>query len=148
VKLARMPNGSFVVQHVERFRGGPDDVKARVYTTARQDGSGVRISIPQDPGQAGKAQVLDFTRALSGFRVESSPETGDKATRAAPVASQVNVGNLALVKGEWNRAFLDELGSFPAGVKDDQVDALSRAFAAVGLGPRPMNITSEMLRQI
>ncbi len=148
VKLARMPNGSFVVQHIERFRGGPDDVKARVYTTARQDGSGVRISIPQDPGQAGKAQVLDFTRALSGFRVESSPETGDKATRAAPVASQVNVGNLALVKGEWNRAFLDELGSFPAGVKDDQVDALSRAFAAVGLGPRPMNITSEMLRQI
>jgi phage terminase large subunit-like protein len=35
---------------------------------------------------------------------------------------------VAIVRASWNRAFLDELRDFPAGRKDDQVDAFSRAF--------------------
>jgi predicted phage terminase large subunit-like protein len=50
-------------------------------------------------------------------------------TRASPVAGQVDAGNLAVVRAEWNAAFLEELRDFPQGRKDDQVDALSRAFA-------------------
>jgi predicted phage terminase large subunit-like protein len=45
-----------------------------------------------------------------------------------PVASQCGAGNLSLVRARWNAAFLEELQGFPAGSKDDQVDALSRAF--------------------
>jgi len=63
--------------------------------------------------------------------VTSSPESGDKATRAAPIASQANAGNLSLLRATWNRPFLDELAAFPSAAHDDQVDALSRAFAAV-----------------
>jgi predicted phage terminase large subunit-like protein len=147
VKMARMNDGRFVVQDVIRFRGGPDEVRAQLVSTARMDGPSVRISIPQDPGQAGKTQVLDYTRALVGFRVESSPETGDKATRAAPVASQFNVGNVSLVIGDWNKAFISELAAFPNGVKDDQVDALSRAFSVVGLTRGPMQISAEALKR-
>jgi phage terminase large subunit-like protein len=33
-----------------------------------------------------------------------------------------------MVRGGWNHAFLEELRDFPFGRKDDQVDALSRAF--------------------
>jgi phage terminase large subunit-like protein len=43
----------------------------------------------------------------------------------------VNVGNVALVKGAWNNAYLEELRTFPNGAHDDQVDASSRAFAAL-----------------
>jgi phage terminase large subunit-like protein len=32
------------------------------------------------------------------------------------------------LRGRWNLPFLDELRDFPHGNKDDQVDALSRAF--------------------
>jgi predicted phage terminase large subunit-like protein len=131
VKLRRLPEGRFVIEDVVRFRGGPDEVEAAIVNTAKRDGKSVRIGLPLDPGQAGKQQVLYLTRKLSGFTVESSPESGDKATRAAPVASQCNVGNLAVVKAQWNAALLDELAFFPAGSKDDQVDALSRAFAMV-----------------
>jgi len=148
VKLKRLPDGRFVVLDVVRARGGPDDVERMIVNTAHQDGRGVRISLPQDPGQAGKTQVLYLTRKLTGFTVESSPETGDKATRAAPVASQVNVGNLSIVRGAWNRPFLDELGGFPSATKDDQVDALSRAFMVLGLKPGPIRITSEMLARV
>jgi predicted phage terminase large subunit-like protein len=145
VKLARMPSGLFVVLDVERFRGDPDEVDQRIKNVADQDGVGVKISIPQDPGQAGKKQILAFTRLLSGHRIESSPETGDKATRASPCISQVNGGNFGIVAAPWNRAFLDELGAFPSGAKDDQVDALSRAFSIVGLEKRAMVVSDGAL---
>jgi predicted phage terminase large subunit-like protein len=143
VKLLRASDSRFIVLDVTRLRGGPDEVEAAIVNTAKQDGHGVRISLPQDPGQAGKQQVLYLTRKLSGFRVDSSPETGDKATRASPVSSQVNVGNLCVVRGQWNRAFLDELAAFPSGTKDDQVDALSRAFSVVGLNSGPIIISDK-----
>lgn len=59
----------------------------------------------------------------------ASAETGAKTTRALPVASQVEAENLAIVSGPWNSAFVEELRDFPNGAKDDQVDALARAFA-------------------
>jgi predicted phage terminase large subunit-like protein len=151
VKLLRTNEGRYVVLHVCRERGGPDDVKRLVVNTAAQDkhdhGS-VRIGLPQDPGQAGKAQVLDYTRILAGHIVDSVPVTGDKGTRAAPIASQVNVGNVDIVEGPWNRAFLDELAAFPSGAHDDMVDALSEAFRLIGLGPAPMRISDAALRAI
>lgn len=149
VKLARMPTGGYVVLDVFRDRGGPSEVDAwllNVSTQDRLDNGAVKISVPQDPGQAGKAQVLGWTRLLTGHTVESSVETGDKTTRAAPAISQVNGGNFAIVKSAaWNRVFLDELAAFPAGVKDDQVDALSRAFSIVGLGPKPIVWSADTL---
>jgi phage terminase large subunit-like protein len=41
----------------------------------------------------------------------------------------VNVGNVMMLRGPWNKPFLDELRMFPNGAHDDQVDALSRAFS-------------------
>jgi predicted phage terminase large subunit-like protein len=54
--------------------------------------------------------------------------SGEKATRAAPVAAQVNVGNVSMIRAGWNRKFVEELASFPNGTHDDQVDALSDAY--------------------
>ena len=140
VRMGRSPDGAFAVGDVVRERGGTDVVEALITATASRDGRGTMISLPQDPGQAGKAQVLYLTRKLAGHRVESSPETGDKATRAAPFAAQTNVGNVSVVRGAWNRGYLDELAAFPSGAKDDQVDASSRAFNALVATPSPMRI--------
>nr|WP_238313975.1 phage terminase large subunit [Methylobacterium crusticola] len=87
--------------------------------------------MPQDPGQAGKAQSRYLVGRLAGFDARATPESGDKATRAAPVSAQAEAGNLLLVAGAWNDAFLDELCAFPNGAYLDQVDALSRAFSAL-----------------
>jgi len=139
-KLGRMKDGRFVILDMVRLREGPDDVEAAIVNTAAADGFAVTVGLPQDPGQAGKQQVLYLTRKLSGHRVDSSPETGDKATRAAPFASQVNVGNVCMVKGPWNGALMDEMASFPGGLKDDQIDGLSRSFGLVN-SRAPMMIT-------
>lgn len=142
LKLARYSDGRFGILDVVRLRGGPDEVEAAIVNTASQDGRGVRISLPQDPGQAGKTQVLYLTRKLAGYMVESSPETGDKATRAAPFASQVNAGNVFMVRAPWNRALLDEMAGFPAAAHDDCVDAGSRALSMLVAPPEPARWTS------
>ena len=129
VKLGRTSKDEFIIGHVVALRGGPDTVEQAIVGTAKLDGRNVKVGIPQDPGQAGKGQVLYFTRKLVGYPVASSPETGDKATRAGPPASQCNVGNMKMVRGEWNAQMRDELAAFPAGKHDDHVDALSRGFS-------------------
>jgi predicted phage terminase large subunit-like protein len=128
VKLTRDSQGRFVVLDVVRIRGTPHEVEVAIEEAARVDGPSVTIGLPQDPGQAGKHQASYLTSCLAGYRVESSRETGAKTTRAAPVASQVEARNVAIVRAGWNHVFLEELRDFPFGRKDDQVDALSRAF--------------------
>lgn len=126
----------YYVEHVLRVR--TENVEPVIVNTAQQDnanGHRVEISIPQDPGQAGKVQVKALVAALSGFVVHRSPESGDKLTRAEPVIAQSEVKNIALVKGDWNEAFLDEIELFPSGTFKDQVDALSRAFSRFVMTP-------------
>ncbi len=50
-------------------------------------------------------------------------------TRSGPFASQVNVGNVDMVKGEWNDKLVSEYRVFNNGTFDDQVDAGSDAFS-------------------
>ena len=137
LKLMRTEAGRYVVLDVARFRGAPAEVEDGIRRVAALDGLGVTIGLPRDPGQAGVHQVSYLTARLAGHRVRASPETGAKETRAMPIASQAEVGNLALLRGNWNAVFLDELSGFPNGGKDDQVDALSRAFAMLTDGGAP-----------
>ncbi|MCG1054680.1 phage terminase large subunit [Mycetohabitans sp. B5] len=130
-KLGKLEDGRFVIADVVRLRCGPDERDAALTNTAARDGKSVRISLPQDPGQAGKTQALYLTRKLAGYAVTTSPESGDKATRAEPLAAQINVGNVLMLRGPWNDALLNEMRLFPNGTHDDQVDACSRAFAEI-----------------
>lgn len=130
-KLGRLPDGRFVIGDMVRLRVGPDQRDAAMVNTAGLDGKAVKVNIPQDPGQAGKTQVLYLTRALSGYTVKSSPESGDKITRAEPFAAQVNIGNVLMLRGDWNAPLINEMRIFPNGTHDDQVDSLSRAFSEI-----------------
>lgn len=129
VLLGRAPGGKFYVGHVTRFREEGNAVREGIVRIARSDGRHVEISIPQDPGASGKIVRQDYIAALAGFNAYASPESGEKEDRARPVAAQAEAGNVALVEGPWNEAFLAELELFPSGAYKDQVDALSRAFS-------------------
>jgi predicted phage terminase large subunit-like protein len=130
--LGRSPDGILWIADMQRERGGPDDVERLLVNTARRDGPRIMQSIPQDPGQAGKAQASYLSKKLFGTSFTFSTESGDKATRAAPFAAQVNVGNVRMLKAPWNDALTGEMRMFPNGAFDDQVDALSRAFNSLG----------------
>lgn len=134
VRLAMDSEGNFYVEGVERLQGSPGDVERTIRAIAATDPGGTTLRLPQDPGQAGKAQAEAFIRALVGYDVKIEPVTGDKETRARPAAVQAEAGNIYIVEGHWNEAFIDELCTFPMGNNDDQVDAFSDAFNELALG--------------
>lgn len=127
-KLGRLSDGRFIIADIERGRWETDERDRVLVNTAQADGIFVTQDMPQDPGQAGKSLILYLTRQLAGYKVKSSPETGDKVTRAEPFAAQLNVGNVLMLRGAWNDPLKEEMRMFPNGKFDDQVDGLSRAF--------------------
>jgi len=129
VLMSRTPDGFFYVEDVVRIKATSGKVEKLMKNTAARDGIRVRISGPQDPGQAGKSQAKYLTRMLAGYIVRFTPETGDKETRATPMASQAEAGNVRILRALWNEEYLDELCTFPFSKFKDQVDASSRAFS-------------------
>jgi predicted phage terminase large subunit-like protein len=145
VKMRRNSDGRYIILDVVRLQGTPHQVEELVVNIAHKDGKRVIVAIPEDPGQAGKSQMAYLVRQLAGFHVISSRETGSKATRAMPLASQVEAGNISITPGDWNPALIEEMRDFPWGHKDDQVDALVRAFTTLtarprAVGPLPVSI--------
>jgi len=130
VLLGRRGNaGDFFVLDVQRTRDTPQGVERLVQHTAARDGRGTAVAMEQEPGSAGVALVDRYARLLAGYPFKGERSTGDKMTRALPLAASVEAGLVKLVRGRWVEAFLDELEIFPLGDHDDQVDATSLAFA-------------------
>jgi len=136
VKLGRAPDGSYWVASSVIAQEEGNEVRKLIKATAELDGKSVQISLPQDPGQAGKVQAKDMVAMLAGFIARAEPETGDKVTRAEPFSVQCEAGNVYLVEGEWNESYLDELCLFPGGSFKDQVDATSGAFGRLVTGAK------------
>ena len=128
VKLEKDKEGVFYVSDVVRLRESPLGVLNAIKNTASQDGFSVRIGIEQDPGQAGVSEAEYLVRNLSGYPVFTNKVSKDKVTRALPVSSQAEAGNVKVLMDRWNEDFFQELENFPEGGHDDQVDALSGAF--------------------
>jgi predicted phage terminase large subunit-like protein len=126
--------GIFYIEDVKRDRWSPGDVEKNLKNTASQDGLNVRIRMPQDPGSAGKSDANTKIKLLAGYDVKALPVTGDKATRAKPASAQAEAGNVKLLRGDWNKPFLDEVCSFPNAQFDDQVDAFADALNELALG--------------
>ncbi|WP_310533151.1 phage terminase large subunit [Novosphingobium sp.] len=140
VIMSALTDGTFLIHGCRRFQGSPMEVETSLIQQTTIDGTGVTVRLAQDPGQAGKAQAEMLVRKLAGYPVKVERPTGDKATRASPLAAQAEAGNIKiLVTGDpardaWVQPFLDELCMFPAGANDDQVDAAADAFSELALG--------------
>lgn len=135
VLMGRANNGLTYVIDVLRGQHSSERVRELIHRYARRVHNhfpNYTIRLPQDPGQAGKDQADQLRRSLAEFRhVRIEPPTGPKSTRAGGYAEQVNLGNVKLIKGEWNAAFIEEHRKFREDEShefDDQIDAASDAF--------------------
>lgn len=148
LRLGMQTNGRWVIGDLTRMRGTPDKVETCLVNTTKRHGHVCMVDLPQDPGQSGKAQVQHFTKLLMGYRVSSSPESGDKIQRAEPFAAQVNVGNVSMLRAPWNDDVINEMRTFPNGAHDDIVDAGSRAFNALSAKGHGLIIPDALLKQL
>ena len=124
----RAVGGLIYITHVARARAEIAEAEQLIVDTIEDDGLGVRQSLPQDPGSAGKSQKFHISVRLLNANFTFSPETGKKEDRAIPFASQVNAGNVRMVRGPWNDALFHEMRNFPNSTFKDQIDALSRSY--------------------
>ena len=135
-KIGRMPDGRYIVVDSRSTRTTPSGMERFILNTSSDDGKVTTISLPQDPGQAGKSQVKALTLMLSGYNVRSSTETGDKVTRFGPFSAQAEAGNVDVLRGPWNDGWFTALEGFPVAKHDDEADATSRAFEIVSQSKR------------
>ncbi len=129
IKMMLTTDRRIIIMDANRFKKTPGGVEEELTGTALADGYGVVIDLPQDPGQSGKSQKVTYVKLLHGYNAKFSPESGSKEQRAGPLAAQCEAGNVYLLRGDWNDAFINEATSFPNGAFKDQIDAASRAYA-------------------
>jgi predicted phage terminase large subunit-like protein len=132
--LSRDKSGVYYIEHVAKMFATPGAVTAAMVNIAVADGKQTTVAFHQDPASAGVMEAEATSRALDGFYVRFTPASGSKETRAKPISAQCEAGNVKIVRGPWNDAFIHELESFPTGRHDDQVDALSGAHEILCVG--------------
>ncbi|RME71554.1 MAG: terminase, partial [Chloroflexi bacterium] len=130
--MARTDSGLYFIEDVVRGQWSSMQVEQIIHQTAAADaaryGNTVDIWVEQEGGSAGKDSAAAIVRLLAGYPVFTDKPSGDKLVRARPFLAQAQAGNVRLVRGAWNAAYLNELTAFPAGRNDDQWDATSGAF--------------------
>lgn len=127
----RLVHGVLYVLDVTNERIEAAQLEDYVAGVALNDEPDTIIDFPQDPGQAGKAQVASLAKRLHGRTYLTSPETGRKETRAMPFASQCKAKNVVLVRAQWNKTLITQAASFPRGKFKDVIDAASRGYARI-----------------
>ena len=135
----------FYVMDVVHGQWSSDARNKIMLETARQDhddyGGQVVTWVEQEPGSGGKESAEFSVKLLAGHTVKVERVTGDKVTRARPLASQYESGNVRLCRAAWNRDYIDEMAVFPNGAHDDRVDGSSGAFNKLS-GSRETDLAS------
>lgn len=125
VKMSRHKSGMFLIHNVASLRGRAFAVDNLVKTSAEQDGKDWTQGFWQDPGAAGKSEAERYRRELAGYAVKIHRASKDKITNAKAASSQAEGGNIVLLRGPWNDAYLAEHEAFPDFGHDDIVDGES-----------------------
>ncbi|MEE9401236.1 MAG: hypothetical protein V3V32_04375 [Dehalococcoidia bacterium] len=129
--LLAMRKGAWYLCDMRHMRGDPGDVEALIKQTAVLDGRQMLTYIEQEPGASGLTVIYHYQRvALVGYPVQGDRVTGNKFERMIPLAVAAKAGNVRLLRGPWNAAFLDEAEMVPSGY-DDQLDAIAGAMARI-----------------
>jgi len=124
-RMSRTAAGIIFIEHVVRMRDTDLAVEQAITGCAAQDGRETTVCVWQDPGSAGVARVKHLSRKLSGFKHHFERAALDKTSYAKPVSSDAEAGNIKLVRGPWNDAYLTNMEAFPDGRYKDDTDATS-----------------------
>jgi predicted phage terminase large subunit-like protein len=128
-----MKGGQYWIIDMPHFRLSPGQAESEIKYITNLDSIEVQTYIEQEPGSSGKYLINHFqVDVLPGRAVYGFPSTGSKEHYATVLSSAAEANNVFLVRGEWNRAFLNEAVDFPMGTHDDQIDAASKAVVVFG----------------
>jgi predicted phage terminase large subunit-like protein len=130
--VGRGVDDKYYIFDVTEDRLTPEGVGKQIQQYGMTDGRGVRIRIEQEGAASGKIVAYHYERMMDGWdcRFTGIPKTS-KFVRSGPFNAACERGDVKLVRGKWNRGFLDQLAAFPNGSHDDKVDAGVGAYEAM-----------------
>jgi predicted phage terminase large subunit-like protein len=131
VKVGLDADGRVWILDVVRGRWDSFGREQKLKATGYLDGRLCRVVLEQSGGEGGKESAENTVRSLQGFRVQvvrACKEEGSKEERAEPLSSQVNGGNVYLLRAGWNEEFVKEMQYFPRSKYKDQIDAASMGY--------------------
>ncbi len=131
LKVMRADNGIFYVTDMLHEQMSTHKVEQAIKNTTSQDGLSTTQWLEVDPGQAGVFEKNYYSKLLAGFDVRFNRPTKNKQERAKVASAQAEAGNIKILAGPWNDAFLSENQLFPDGNHDDIVDCLSGAITVL-----------------
>jgi len=133
--VALSDNGTLYIRDVIRGRWEWPDQR-RIIVNAMRAEADVRHGIEEALHGIAAIQELQRDSSVAHVYLQGVRVDRDKLSRALPWAARAERGKVALVRGEWINAFLDEMTQFPNGAHDDQVDAVSGAVGMIGDGSK------------
>lgn len=84
-----------------------------------------RSMVTIEPKASGKSLVQTIRRATQLNVKEGEPPVRDKEARAKGIVPTCEAARVKLIRGAWNKEFLDQVCSFPKAGHDDIVDCLT-----------------------
>ncbi len=127
VRMARIGNLFVVIDCAEEMFN-PANTDILIKNTASQDGRAVAVRWEEEGGSAGKRDAVHIVTMLIGYDARGVRPLGDKLMRGRPFAAQAKVGNVKLLRGSWNDAWLNHMHAIPDGARWDIHDATTGAF--------------------
>jgi len=132
VMMAEMVQGYYIILDVARDRVGPGEVEDLITYCVDLDGEDCVLGLEQEPGASGKKEVYDYEVKFSDtVDVHIANKTKSKLTCWKPLSRASTKGKIKLLRGDWNRAFLNEMESLTDGSQpghDDQGDGAAGAY--------------------
>jgi len=131
-KCALGPDGTLYIADIVRGRWEWPQSRRIIIDTALSDKC--QQGVERVAFQLAAVQELMREPALAAIAVREIVPDKDKIARCLPWLARAEQGKVALVRGNWNAAAIDEFCSFPEGLHDDQVDAVSGAVTMLSFG--------------
>jgi hypothetical protein len=157
IRLALTKDRKIIITYMDEFWKEEDKVRTTIIKSAKEGGKTLRngepkkYCIPQDPGQAGKGQVKQYSLHMPGYLFEGviEPRNMNKEQRAKAPSNWAKSNKFYIyseapgpemmklkIKGkrrynskdEAIKRFKDVCAAFPGGRHKDFIDALSGAF--------------------
>ena len=126
--VAYQGNQMYIRSAIERYYELPEALKF-IPNWVEEENYSLRSMINIEPKASGKSmkQMLVKEGGLNVKEIKSKAVQMSKIERAHNAAPICESGRVHLVAGNWNKAFLDQVSSFPNAAHDEHVDNLCYA---------------------
>ena len=123
----RYENKMYIRAFMEAYMEMPE-LLTTVKNVAAQHGIGAKSRVFVEPKASGKTLVQMLKNSgLNMVEIEGPLVSQGKEARIHTAAPSVNGGNVLLIAGTWNAAFVHQLEGFPGAKHDEAVDLLGYA---------------------